>query len=282
METAVLSPDQDAEAIVRDLGIPPCPEVLLKVLREMRQDEPDFARIGNLISADAGLAAGTLETVNSAAFGLRTKVASVDRALALLGLRKVKDVVTGLLLRETLSVADSAALDHFWDTSAGIAQTAALIAGPLAKLDRDDAYTFALFRDCGIPLMVRRFPEYDRFFASAISGARAFTAAERAHFAVDHACVGSHLARKWQLPEDMAEAIALHHEYDVLAAGNTPDATCRLVAMTLVAEHVHARCTTGQDCIEWVKGGDVALEILGATPADIESHIEMVEGFLDL
>lgn len=282
MDAALVSPEQDAEAIVRDLGIPPCPEILLKVLREMRQDDPDFAKVGNLISADVSLAAATLETVNAAAFGLRTKVGSVDKALSLLGLRNVKDVVTGLLLREALPVGDSTALDHFWDTSAGIAQTASMIARPLAKLDREDAYTFALFRDCGIPLMVRRFPEYDRFFASALSGARSFTAAERSHFSVDHACVGAHLARKWQLPDAMAEAIELHHDYDVLAAGNTPEATCRLVALTLAAEHIHARCTTGQDSIEWMKGGDFALEILGATSADIDEHAEMVDGILGL
>ena len=222
MEAALLSPEQDAEAIVRDLGIPPCPEILLKVLREMRQDDPDFAKIGNLISSDVSLAAATLETVNAAAFGLRTKVASVDKALSLLGLRNVKDVVTGLLLREALPIDDSAALDHFWDTSSAVAQTAALIARPLAKLDREDAYTFALFRDCGIPLMVRKFSDYDRFFTTAVSGARSFTAAERSHFSVDHACVGAHLARKWHLPDEMADAIALHHEYDVLSAGNTP------------------------------------------------------------
>ncbi|MFO1319167.1 MAG: HDOD domain-containing protein [Burkholderiales bacterium] len=282
MEAALLSPEQDAEAIVRDLGIPPCPEILLKVLREMRQDDPDFAKIGNLISSDVSLAAATLETVNAAAFGLRTKVASVDKALSLLGLRNVKDVVTGLLLREALPIDDSAALDHFWDTSSAVAQTAALIARPLAKLDREDAYTFALFRDCGIPLMVRKFSDYDRFFTTAVSGARSFTAAERSHFSVDHACVGAHLARKWQLPDEMADAIALHHEYDVLSAGNTPDSTCRLVALALAAEHIHARCTTGKDSIEWMKGGDFALEILGASSTDIDEHADMVDGILNL
>ena len=68
MEQELTIPDLEAAQIVRDLNIPPCPEVLTKLLREMRNDEPDYMMISNLISGDVSLAAAMLKTVNSPFF----------------------------------------------------------------------------------------------------------------------------------------------------------------------------------------------------------------------
>ena len=91
--------DREAEQIVKEIGIPPCPGILTSLLREMREDEPDFKKIGRLIGSDVSLAAAMLKTVNSAFYGRKTKATSVQQALAMLGMRTVGTVVTGLLLR---------------------------------------------------------------------------------------------------------------------------------------------------------------------------------------
>lgn len=282
MTEELLIQDDEVERIVRDLGIPPCPEILTRLLREMREDEADFIKIGNLISGDVSLAAATLKTVNSPFFGLRSKLSSLHQALNVLGLRNVKQIVTGLLLRNALPTGDSATLKQFWDTSSGIAQTNAMLAKPLGSLDPEEAYVFALFRDCGIPLMVRRFATYDAFYAGAVAASQSLTQAEQAGFRVNHARVGARLARTWQLPDHVCEAIAQHHEYEALAAGNFPRPVSRLVALTLVSEYVYTRCTSGGDCPAWIQGGVFALETLQIDPAQVEAQIEMLDGILDL
>ena len=73
--------DKDADKIVREIGIPPCPAILTKLLKEMREDEPDYNKASKLIGADVSLAAAMLKTVNSAFFGLATKATSVNQAL---------------------------------------------------------------------------------------------------------------------------------------------------------------------------------------------------------
>ena len=64
---AVELPPQ-AERIVADSGIPPCPAVLAKLVREARSDEPDFARIEGLVTSDPALAASILSAANSALY----------------------------------------------------------------------------------------------------------------------------------------------------------------------------------------------------------------------
>ena len=282
MEQEVAIPDVEAERIVDDLNIPPCPEVLTKLLGEMRRDEPDYMVMSNLISADVSLAAAMLKTVNSPFFGLRSKATSVKQALTLLGLRNVKEVVTGLLLKNCLPLGESAAMEHFWETSSGIAQTASLLAKPLGGVDREDAYTFALFRDCGLPLMVKHYPEYDQFYSEAISGTQPFTEAEQAKFGMNHARVGAQLAQSWHLPDESCKAIALSHDYLALSADEVPAKVRKLIALALVAEHIHARCTSSGECPEWVKGGSAAIVALGINEDAIEAQMEMVEGILGL
>jgi len=280
METLVLTPEDEAEAIVSSFTIPPCPDVLIQVLREMRQEDPDVVRVGNLITGDVSLAAAVLKTVNSPAFGLQTKAKSVDQAVKLMGLRNVKDITTGLLLRDSLPPGNAAVLDKFWDTSAAVAQTAALIARPIAKLDRDDAYTFTLFRDCGTPLMARRFEDYDTAFVTGLATAPSVTAAEAAKFGVEHARIGATLARTWFLGDDLTMAIRLHHEYATLRAVQVPATVRRLVALALVAETIHARCTRQIDSDEWARGGSFACDVLEIDEDAISEQQDMVEGIL--
>lgn len=128
MEQSVLEIDSEADKIVREIGIPPCPAILTKLLREMREDEPDYNKTSKLISADVGLAAAILKTVNSPFFGLRTKATSVNQALQLMGLCNTVEIVTGLLLRQAYPVGDNAAMDSFWQSSSGIAEVAAQLA----------------------------------------------------------------------------------------------------------------------------------------------------------
>ena len=89
--------DREAEEIINDIGIPPCPAILTTLMREMREDEPDFVKLGKLIGSDVSLAAAMLKTVNSPFYGLRSKATSVQQAITLLGLRNVAQIVTGLL-----------------------------------------------------------------------------------------------------------------------------------------------------------------------------------------
>jgi HD-like signal output (HDOD) protein len=257
--------DQQAEQAVRSIRIPPCPIILTRLLREMREDDPDFDRIADLVSGDVGLAAILLKTINSPLYGLRNKVTTVHHTLTLLGVRNVAQLVVGLTLRQVFPVSASAAMNQFWETSSDIALVCAHVAKHVG-VDKDNAYTYGLFRDCGIPAMISAFPDYS-FTAAGVTrdAADAVTAYEHRCYGVHHAQIGFHLARSWELPEAFCKAILWHHDHAMLCNDDSgrPAESLRLIALALIAEQIYMKNSDGTDCEDWCDGGPLALACLG-------------------
>lgn len=278
MEQDVHRLDQEADRIVREIGIPPCPAILTKLLKEVRQDDPDYNKASKLISSDVSLAASMLKTVNSPFFGLRTKATSVNQAMQLLGLRNTVEIMTGLLLRQAFPIGDNEAMETFWQSSSGIAEVSAQLTKPLGIANQDGAYTFALFRDCGLPLMISQFPGYANFMkVSHLDTGRAITADEADEFGMDHASLGARLASSWELPDEICQAILVHHDYPLLQGGSVPGEVCRLIALVLAAEWLYARHNVGPKCREWSQGGEFALEVLEITEEELLEIDERID-----
>ena len=257
----------DADEAVREIGIPPCPAILTKLLRETRTDEPDFRRIGQLIGGDVALASAVLKVANSSFYGLRSKAASVQQALALLGMTTVTQLVTGLLLRQAFSGSVGPGMERYWKTSMATSLIAALLARETASGDSGIACTYGLFRDCGMPVMQQKYPIYaDIFDGSALSPGEPVVEIENERYGTNHARIGAQLARSWQLPEALCFAILHHHDLlysDEILAEAQPGAPV-LVAVGLVAEQLYCSAI-GAQCHEWALGGYWALAELDLT-----------------
>ena len=150
----------EAEKIIKSIAIPPRPAVILKVMEERNRPEPDLGRVARLIGGDVGLSAAMMKTVNSPFYGLRNKVGSVQHAVSMLGLSSVTNVATALSLRSSLAGSKAVPMERFWDTSSQIAMISAHAASSLPGVSQEQAYTFGLFRDCGIPVLMQKFPDY--------------------------------------------------------------------------------------------------------------------------
>ncbi len=265
--------DREAEQIVIDIGIPACPAILTKLMQEMRNDEPDFQKLGKLIGGDVSLGAAMLKTVNSPFYGLRTKATSVQQAMALLGLRNVAQLVTSLLLRDAFPGGSSDLMDEYWESSSAIAQTSAALARELKCANRDEAYTFALFRDCGMLAMMGGFKDYKAIFpGTKAPGDASITDYEDARHAMNHARVGCQLAQTWLLPETICHAVLWHHNYAAVQDGSAdiPAASSLHIALSLAAEAVYVKQRLGSNSSEWRNGGDFALAALGITQEDLD------------
>ena len=279
MQQALEVLDREAAQIVIGIGIPPCPGILTKLMREMRNDEPDFAKLGNLIGGDVSLAAAMLKTVNSPFYGLRTKATSVQQAITLLGLRNVAQLVTGLLLRNAFPGGSSDSMDEYWESSSAIAQISACLAREFKNVNRDEAYTFALFRDCGMLAMMGGFKDYEPTFPGAklpVDGS--VTVYEDQCYGMNHARVGCQLAKSWLLPDEVCQAVLWHHDYPAVQDGSAgiPEVSGRHIALALVAESLFVKESNGTDSNEWRKGAEFALAALDITQADLHGAVERV------
>jgi HD-like signal output (HDOD) protein len=222
--------EERAEDIVRQLALPPCPEILTEISREVRAETPNVRKIGDLVTRDVAASAGILKTVNSAAYALGGPARSVQQAIGYLGLDRTALLLAALLLRKAFPQADRPALGRFWQASGQLAATVSLLARVLGVVDRDEAYTFGLFRDAGSAVLICRFADYDPVMADCRPAATV-TDHEKAHFGADHAVIGAVLARDWHLPEEMSDAILWHHADFVLTLEASP---IRIEAVRLI------------------------------------------------
>lgn len=261
---------EEAEKLVASIGIPPRPAVVLAVMDEKSKDEPDLTRIGEAIASDVGVAAALLKTVNSPLYGLRNPISSIKHAVSLLGLNQVATLVTSLALKTML---DTHGIERFWDQSARIALLTAWLAGRL-RLDRDSAQLFGLFRDAGIPLLMRRFNDYKETLRLANeAGSRGFTQIEEERHGMNHAVVGSIVARNWALPENLRTAILRHH--DVSLFSNWEErAAQQLVALSHLAGQIESLTLRQEDDSEWTRFAEPVMTCLMLSDDDVAELVE--------
>lgn len=269
--------DNFLEQTLKNIGIPPRPEILDRIAAETRKDDPNFRHLGQLIGADVSLSASLIKTANSPFFGFNSRAHSVNEALMMLGLDVTSRAIAGISLRRAFP--SDIRLERFWHASAQIAALSGWLTQIVGKgkLRADDAHTFGLFRDCGIPVMLRRFPSYDKILAHANDSAeQQFTLVEQQElqeFPTDHAMVGSLLARNWWLPEELCLAIRHHHEVSALDSveSGLPATSRTLIAMGQTAEHILQELTGGSRTREWQKLGVSCLRLLDFTDGELRA-----------
>lgn len=264
------------ESALGDTGIPARPAILDRVHAEMDKPEPDFNLLARTISTDVALSGGLISIANSPYFGFHGRVRSVNEALMVLGLDISCRAIAGLILRNLFPM--TLALERFWDASANIAR----LSGWLAqhpdigiRVQANDAYTFGLFRDAGIAVLLNRFPYYHQVLTQANEEKTlGFTQIEEIQCPTNHAVIGALLAQSWWLPEEISTAIRVHHEFAILQkkdATMLPPATRGLIAITQLSEHLFQHHTSLNKTQEWSKSSTLCLDYLGMNESQLES-----------
>ena len=193
--------------------LPTSPAVASRILALMKEPDSSSADFGSVIRADPALAARLLKTANCALYAQRTPVTTIDRAVTVLGLERVKTLSLGFQLVMHLDRLGEAPFDmpEFWRQSLLRACLARAIAEAAAPERTEEAFLIGLLQDCGIVLLVQVLDtSYGRLYASSLSPG-AFFAAERETFAFTHLDAIGAMAEEWQLPEDIAMPLRRHH-----------------------------------------------------------------------
>jgi hypothetical protein len=154
-----------------------------------------------------------------------------------------------------------------------LALVASLIARRQYGISPDAAYTYALFHDAGVPLMMRRFPELRRVAGRCLTERQAAgRSMEEEYFPCTHPIISSLLVRNWGLPAILGQAIRFHHDneaYD-LPDRTLPGGALSLIAVTQVAE----RLLCEHYWVKRYRGGrpylfERALDFLGISGDDV-------------
>lgn len=194
------------------VGIETQPEVAIKILDLVRQNDTGMADYAKVIRADAPLTGKLLRISNSAFFAQRDPVTSIDRACVLLGLERLRALALGFYLSKAAAGDPSQRISReTWTQSVYRACLAAEIARTVIPERVSEAFVVGLMLDAGIPLMQKL--QGDHFLAiysAHLSPAPSFKR-EFSELPYTHADVMQALAMRWGLPEMLAHPIAYHH-----------------------------------------------------------------------
>lgn len=277
-----LASDQEIQQILDSAPeVVPLPATATAILKRSNSPDATAKDLALILARDQALSARVLKVANSAFYGLRRQVASVNDAAILLGMRTVRNLaltasMTGLGVKPVTGYG--LPRGELFSHSIVMAQTANHLSRETNKSIPDEAYTAGLLHDLGKLVLADHVAQkVEAIKEAALRDNISFAQAERGVLGLDHAEIAAVLADKWELPEFLGHAIRLHHG---LGAGNgrSGDITS-LAAVCILANQVGRLHGSGVGDNETADPPieDSILEILGVKRENLEELEKEVE-----
>ncbi|MGD1001186.1 MAG: GGDEF domain-containing protein [Candidatus Brocadiia bacterium] len=269
------------EKVCSSKTLPSVPVVAANILTLCKDPDVDFAKLGEMTSADAALVAKLLQMANSAFFASHQKVFSVNAAVVRMGLKVTRIAVLGFSLETEISgkMPEEFKVDRFWRYSLTTASAARVIAETVCPAQRDECFSAGILQDIGMVALQCALPEE---YAKVLAEHRLHPTVEihdleKRLLGVTHTEVGSRLLRQWNLPEEVYAPIRYHHGLDqAMADGLSPDLV--QVARTLVLGTLVAALFQGKTKgITYKRVIDTAQRYFGLEPEAVELMFGKIE-----
>ncbi|MGQ9603147.1 MAG: HDOD domain-containing protein [bacterium] len=243
----------DKSKIIKKLtsNIPPFPRCVQKVLTMLRDPRIQLTKVGEVVSLDQGFAGRVLRMANSAYFGLPRRVYNVTEALVLLGYSNVRNVLISASASQILGNALKAygmESGLLWEHSIGTAYSAQMISAKSNVQVHSMAFSCGLLHDVGKVAIDLVLSEEQKADMSHLVSQRGVIETELEVVGITHAEVGGEICRRWNLPEEIVDAVGYHHS-PIQSERN------REVAGIVSAANICAHLITSG--VETIKGSDL-------------------------
>ncbi|HET9620225.1 MAG TPA: HDOD domain-containing protein [Kofleriaceae bacterium] len=242
----------DANNLERDLAIrqlvggvdklPTPPEISSELAKLMQAPTTSVADVAKVVTRDPALSAKLLQLINSAYFGTGQQTISIQQAVALLGIDRLRYIALTASVFSSPDDAAPEAAPEAGDDAARRAITlsdlqrssmqAALLARSFAEpAMRDEVFAATLLHDVGtIVLAMQRRAEF-LAYGDAVRRGEDRIALEHRLFGMSHADVGARLLAIWGLPSVLVDVVQYHHD-----PGSAPEARRQIASIVHVAD----------------------------------------------
>ncbi|MBN1277778.1 MAG: HDOD domain-containing protein [Deltaproteobacteria bacterium] len=194
----------------------PIPQIALKIVRMISDEKFSIIDIAKEIRQDQVISAKVIRLCNSALFGVKAKVDSIDRALILLGQKILLQLVVSASLEDFFPEAVhgySLCKGGLFKHALGTAMISERLAEFTGRVSSDIAYTAGLLHDIGKVVLDQYVAsDFPFFYRRTHMDGADMLAVEQEKFGITHTEIGSRLADHWSLHECIKETI-MHHHY---------------------------------------------------------------------
>jgi HD-like signal output (HDOD) protein len=197
-------------------GLPTLPTYVLDLNALLSTPSVDLKKVGKVIRTDPSLSAQVLRLCNSALFGLRRRVLSIEQAAILLGTERLRTLVlTCSVMQFAGNRLPQAQLVAFWQHSFLSALLSERIARQIDYFEKEQSYLGGLLHDIGqLPLWMLVFEEEAKHRQDPPEGWPDNLPAERDYFGMDHCKVGRWMAVSWNFMPSFVDVFENHHTPD--------------------------------------------------------------------
>jgi HD-like signal output (HDOD) protein len=241
------------KALVSGLkSIPSLPAVYDELMAELQSEDSSTARVGTIISKDAGMTAKILQIANSAFLGLRCHISNPAQAVCMIGMDMVRALVVSVHVFSQFEGQPSVSSrwHDLWEHSVTVATLAKKIAASqkAIKIVLEDSFTAGLLHDVGKIILLAEMPhEYGSIIDRLVDTSLSLADLEREKFGCTHADVGAYLIGLWGLPHSLTQAVGFHDRPALCVENRFSPLTATHVADAIISEK-HRSATT-QDIV---------------------------------
>ncbi|MGE3962041.1 MAG: HDOD domain-containing protein [Dehalococcoidia bacterium] len=228
----------ELDVLVEEIAdLRPLPPIAAQVLQIAEGDTFSAHELAQAISSDPALTARVLRVANSSYYGFPRRITTIRDAVVLLGFRQVRSTLLATSAIRSMPSYEHIEAGAFWRHSIVVGLLAELIARH-EGVHQDEAFTAGVLHNVGRLALEQARPEqFGRARELAIGRGVSMHEAERLVLGFTDAEVGGALARRWDFPAELADAIAGHTQLP-----STPEARQSLAgivarARAFAAEH---------------------------------------------
>ena len=268
-----------------------------KVLQVCNTPSPAPNDVNRVISLDPVLAGKVLKLINSAYYARRNKITSLTRAIIMLGINTIKNLVLSTAVVNCVTnsaISRTIDMTAFWSHSIQVGVTARLISKKMGILAQDQEFFFlaGLMHDLGKIPMNSQFPDiYDRIQEIHHTELCDICPVEKQLLGLTHCDVGQMIVEKWDLGDEIAAAFTRHH--DVRLHVETIDQIGGIIEMADIYAHLTDPAQNTRVCESLMtppppeldllnRKTGVSLETLEAFNDTISVEMESAKAFLNL
>lgn len=227
-----------AQEFIQRIGILKRTAIIPLLNAEMATGHSTFENVMAVISNDPPMSQRVIDVSNSAWFGGRLKVDTIEEALLRMGVKEFYNVVIIAALKAGLGQGRGQA--NWWTHVENVARDCELMARCLSREHMLPAFLAGLLHDYAVPFMARVLDGYTPFAADALACTPSVIEQENQRFKMNHCVVGAALLSAWQFPAPLVEAVRYHHQMSLAAATSIEGR--RVLALLMLTERLDSMC----------------------------------------
>ncbi len=209
----------DLKKIIKDIDkLEPIPQAVQKVLSIVNNPDSSISELTDVVQYEPSLTANLLKICNSPYTGLTREVDSVHRAVALLGMNQVGDLILLAGASKKLSKAQKGydlKPGELWKYSVSSALLSRELAKRVGKVDEHFVFTAALLKDMGKLILSQYVADsFEKINQLVTAEGFSFREAEKKVIGIDHAELGGMVMEKWKFSKKMVSIVRNHHLSD--------------------------------------------------------------------